>query len=232
MSVGRVTPCSWRGHSCAAPTTVLIREQRCPGRHGIILLVIVHGFVADFAGGLLDRHADEGGRLDLLVGGWPDQLGAPGEIAIDEAIHRRCLLGLVLDDVCFAVGHHRAVVDRVVKAATGKHDRVGMRDGETNRNARGLGAQHPAGRRTMPIEVVAFTPERGGGAVGLPVNDIGDVADQSRVENVVYRCLVVLTAGRTAHDSVAPADLEGWSGRGIGHDSNSPQLGRRQESAL
>ena len=57
--------------------------------------------------------------------------------------------------------------------------------------------------------MVALAPEGGGRAIGLAVDDIGDVAEHGRVEDAEDRLVVVMAALRAAAHTVARGDREG-----------------------
>ncbi len=90
-----------------------------------------------------------------------------------------------------------------------------MRHRQADRQAGLLRAQHAAGRRAVPIKMIALAPERGRRAVGLAVDDIGDVADHGRIEHGIDRLLVVAAALVQAADLVAFADRKMTSSRSL-----------------
>ncbi len=150
--------------------------------------------------------------LNSCLLGWRIKVERLGIDAVDEAVHQAELLLHVVDDVRRAERHHRPVVDRVMEARPRHHQRIEMGDGEADRHALALRADHPAGRGAVPVEMVALAPERGRRAVGAAVDHIGDVADQGGIEDLVDRLAVVAAALVHALDLVHRRDAEGVGG--------------------
>ena len=66
-----------------------------------------------------------------------------------------------------------------------------MGDGEAHRHALALGADHPAGRRAVPVD---GRPARSSSGNRAAIDHIGDMADQCRIENLVDRLVIVAAA--------------------------------------
>ena len=64
------------------------------------------------------------------------------------------------DEVGGAERHHRAVVGRMVEAASGQHQAVEMRDGETDLLAGRLVPQHAAGAAAVPVQLASLPARR------------------------------------------------------------------------
>ena len=101
-----------------------------------------------------------------------------------------------------AEGHDRAVVRRMIEAASREHEAVEMSDGQTHPHARRLALQHAARAAAVPVERRALPPEERRRAIGLAVDDVGDVAEHRRVEHGVDGRVVVRATIMQALDPV------------------------------
>src|ERR1035437_5176638 len=89
---------------------------------------------------------------------------------------------------------------------------------QAHRDARRLGADRPAGRGTVLMEIIPLAPGRVRRAIGLAVDHVGDVADQGRIENFVDRLAVIMAALVPPPHAIGFGDHEGRLVRlGLGH---------------
>jgi hypothetical protein len=72
-----------------------------------------------------------------------------------------------------------------------------------------------AAEEALPVEPIALAPEGRGGAEGLAVDDVGDVADHRCIEDRVDRLAIVVTSLVTAAEAVAAGD-----GVGVAHGTS------------
>ena len=174
------------------------RDHAAPRRPRLVAVVVVVLLGAHLRGRLGEVHPQDGRRLALARRHRAELRPAARVQPLDERLERRVHLVGVGHEVGRPEDHRRPEVHRVVEPGAGQHVAVEQRHRDAHRDALRL-AQHPAGRRAVPVQPVADAPGDRRRRIGLPVlARPPDVRDDARVEDRVQRRAVVPSALRAA----------------------------------
>ena len=134
------------------------RQHARPDRK-IVIRLVVDGRPDAYLGRRLVQHQPQDrGRLQLLLGGRPDIGSTARHQSVGEFFERVQLRIGIVHHLGAAQRHHRAIVHRVVETGSGHHQPVQDADSETDIHAACLRGQHPAGRRSVPVDMIIPTP--------------------------------------------------------------------------
>ena len=173
-----------------------------PDRPRVVRLGIDRLPLAHLGRPLVDRHGQDGGRLDLLLADRPQRLPAAREQPLEEAPQPRDLL-LCRHRPRLAEQHHRPVVDGMAECRAGEDEAVEMGDGQAHLPTLHL-AQEAARRRPVPEDALALAPLEGRRHMRRAVDHIGDMAQRRRVDDLVDPRSLVGAALVVALDARAP----------------------------
>jgi len=138
---------------------------------------------ADLGRGRFNINRNHRGRLHLDRIWQTRVRPASGQDLLGERGQGGHFAGLVLDQAPAAKQHRRAVVHRVVEDRLGQHEAIHVGDRHAHLTPLGDMAQHPAGRRAVQQQCVAFARVQGRDYIRAVVDDKRDVADQAGVDD-------------------------------------------------
>jgi hypothetical protein len=170
-------------------------DDSCPGGERIVGFVVDGGAGADFGGAFVDGDGEDDCGLEFMICRGAERLEAAGSEVFDEVVEDGGLV-CIGDDFGGAEEHDTAVVDGAVEARAGEDDAVQVADGEADLGTCAL-AEHATRAGAVPVDTVVVAPVEGGCDDGGAIEDVGDVAEDARVEDGINSfAVVVATAGR------------------------------------